>query len=110
MRLTKHGKDAAKAAKGGGGLKKLFSLVATALAVAAVVKELRTPPDERTWNGKVAAVVPYDFRMPTVSRIRERLWNPERESFVSPRVFGVGWTLNFGKVMAVARDKLAGGR
>ncbi len=96
-----------KAAKGRGGLRKLISLVTAALAVAAVVKELRTPADERTWEGKVAAVVPYDFRMPTSARVRERLWNPEGEHVISPRVFGVGWTLNFGKVVALARQKLA---
>jgi hypothetical protein len=110
MWSMKHGKDAAKAAKGGGGLKKLVSLVSAALAVAAVVKELRTPPDERTWNGKVAAVVPYDFRSPTIARIRERLWNPKGEHLISPRVFGVGWTVNFGKVVAMAREKFAGAR
>ncbi|QAY63931.1 hypothetical protein ET495_12615 [Xylanimonas allomyrinae] len=87
-------------------LKNLVTLATVALAAAAVVKELRTPADQRTWNGKVAAVVPYDFRVPTVERAKERLWNPEAASFVGPRVFGVGWTVNVGKVVATVRERL----
>ncbi|MCG2799405.1 MAG: DUF5808 domain-containing protein [Cellulomonas sp.] len=79
-------------------------LVAIGLTVAAVVKELRTPAAERTWNGIIAGFVPYDFRVPTCDRIRERVWNPEGEHLVSPHVFGVGWTLNVGKAVALARS------
>lgn len=90
-----------------GGFRNLVTLVTIGLGVAAVVKELRKPADERTWNGTVAAVVPYDFRVPTLDRAKERLWNPEASSFVSPRVFGVGWTLNVGKVWALVQEKRA---
>ncbi|QAY69454.1 DUF5808 domain-containing protein [Xylanimonas protaetiae] len=90
----------------GGGLKRLVTLATIALAAAAVVKELRKPGDERTWNGTVASVVPYDFRMPTVARAKERLWNPEASSVVGPRVFGVGWTVNVGKVVSLLRERL----
>jgi hypothetical protein len=100
----KHGNGTAKHRRGG--LKKFITLVSLALTAAAVVKELRTPEDERTWHGKVASVVPYDFRFPTLARVRERLWNPEADSVVSPRVFGVGWTVNAGKVVAMLRGKL----
>lgn len=93
-----------------GGLRQLITMVTIALAIAAVVKELRKPAEERTWNGKVASVVPYDFRMPTVERAKERLWNPEAEHVVGPRVFGVGWTVNAGKVVAMAKDRLGGGQ
>jgi hypothetical protein len=48
------------------------AVAAVALVAAAVVKELRKPPAERTWHGRVAGVVPYDFRRPTVARLRER--------------------------------------
>lgn len=92
----------------GGGFRKLVTLVAMALTVAAVVKELRTPAEERTWHGTVASVVPYEFRMPTLARFRERLWNPESEHYVGPRVFGVGWSLNVGKVVAEVRERLSG--
>ena len=94
-----------KTSKKRGGFRSLVRLVAIALGIAAVVKELRRPADERTWNGTVA--VPYDFRMPTLERAKERLWNPEAPSFVGPRVFGVGWTLNVGKVWALVQEKRA---
>ncbi|MFD6444101.1 DUF5808 domain-containing protein [Promicromonospora sp. NPDC060204] len=90
----------------GGGLKRLVTLVTIGLAVAAVVKELRLPEEERTWNGKVAAVVPYDFRFPTLERAKERLWDPEAEHVIGPRVFGVGWAVNVGRVVALVREKL----
>ncbi len=90
-----------------GGLRDVVRLVTIALAVAAVAKELQTPKDERTWHGTVALVVPYDFRVPTIERAKERMWNPEATSVVSPRVFGVGWTLNAGKLWAYARERCA---
>jgi len=89
-----------------GGLRKIITLVTLGLAVAAVVKELRMPEDERDWHGKVASVVPYDFRFPTMARVRERMWNPEADHVVGPRVFGVGWTVNVGKVVAMVREKV----
>jgi hypothetical protein len=61
---------------------------------AALYQELRKPPEERTWHGKVAGVVPYDFRLPTIERIREAYWNPESETIFTERVLGVGWAIN----------------
>jgi hypothetical protein len=82
----------------------LIRLVGLALGIAALVKELRTPAADRTWNGVVAGFVPYDFRMPTVARIRDRMWAPDSEHLFGPRVFGVGWTLNFGRLAALAQQ------
>jgi len=95
------------ATKKRGGLMDLVRLITLALAAAAVAKELRQPKEERTWHGTVAMVVPYDFRVPTFERAKERLWNPDAPSVVSPRVFGVGWTLNVGKLWAYAQEKRA---
>jgi hypothetical protein len=50
----------------------------------------------------VAGFVPYDFRRPTVARLRERMWNPQAP-LVTPRAFGVGWTVNAGKVAELVR-------
>jgi hypothetical protein len=77
------------------------TLAIVTLAVAAVVKELRKPPAERTWHGKVAGVVPYDFRRPTVARLRERCWNPHDRRFLTPQVFGIGWTFNLARLRDV---------
>ncbi len=90
------------------GIPDVIRLVMLALTVAAVVKELRTPAAERTWHGVVAGFVPYDFRVPTLARFRERVWNPEGEHLISPHVFGVGWTVNVGKVVALVRHKVSG--
>jgi hypothetical protein len=76
------------------------------LAVAAVVKELRTAPEQRTWNGVLVGFVPYDLRLPTLERIKERVWAPGTARLIGPRVFGVGWTLNVGRVVALFKDAL----
>ena len=36
----------------------------------AVYTELRKPPDQRTWHGKLLGFVPYDFRMPSLEQLR----------------------------------------
>jgi hypothetical protein len=79
-----------------------IALVALGVTAAAVAKELRMPRDERTWHGAVAGFVPYDFRRPTARRMRERWWNPEAP-YLTPRMFGVGWDLNFGRITGDAR-------
>jgi len=83
--------------------KDLFRLVLIIIGVVAVVQELRKPATERTWHGKVAGFVPYDFRKPTVDRFREAYWNAEGP-VISPRAFGVGWVPNFGAAKRVIDD------
>ena len=87
-------------------LQKVIRLVTLGLAVAAVVKELRKPADERTWNGALG-FVPYDFRVPTLARVKERMWDPEGAHLVNPRVFGVGWTLNLGRLVELVRQRVS---
>ena len=60
--------------KRSGGMKPL-KLLAIGLVVAAVVKELRLPQDQRTWHGSLAGFVPYDLRMPTLEPPRLGLTN-----------------------------------
>jgi hypothetical protein len=76
-------------------LRDLWRLLLAIIGVIAVVQELRKPKDERDWHGKVADFVPYDFRMPTIERVRDTYWNPEGP-ILSSKVFGVGWAPNFG--------------
>ena len=83
---------------------RLIRLVTVGLAVAAVVKELRTPAEKRQWHGSLG-FVPYDLRMPTVARVKERMWNPDDDRVISPRVFGVGWTVNLGRVVELVRHR-----
>lgn len=62
--------------------------------VGAIYQELRKPPAERTWHGRVAGVVPYDFRVPTLDRVREAYWDPQSDRVFSDKVLGVGWAVN----------------
>ena len=73
----------------------LWKLALAIVGVIAVVQELRKPPEERTWHGTVANFVPYDFRMPTMGRVRSTYWNADGP-ILSGKVFGVGWAPNFG--------------
>ena len=69
-------------------------LAAFGLVVAAVATELAKPEPERTGEGRVLGLVPYDFRPPTWQRIRDAYWNPDSDRLFSDRVFGVGWAIN----------------
>lgn len=60
----------------------------------AIVEQLRLPPEERTWHGRIAGI-PYDFRFPTAERIRATFWNSNTSQFLVPQAFGIGWTINF---------------
>lgn len=81
---------------------KPLKVIALILSVVAIVKELLTPPSERTWHGEVIGFVPYDFRPPTIDRIKSTYWNPDGP-IVSGRVFGVGWTVNVGALWNLIR-------
>ena len=82
-------------------IRDIWRLVLAVIGVIAIIRELRKPSEERTWHGKVADLVPYDFRMPTIGRVRSAYWNPEG-SILSGKVFGVGWTLNLGALTRMA--------
>lgn len=87
------------------GLKRIIGLTVLALTAAAVVKELRQPTEQRTWQGTVAGFVPYDLRFPpTLARVKASLWAPEDPRLLLPRSFGVGWAPNIGRLVAQARS------
>lgn len=78
-------------------MKDLIGLVRTAIWLAffgALYQELKKPAEERTWHGKVAGVVPYDFRVPDLKRIREAYWAPDSDVLFTEKVIGVGWSVN----------------
>jgi len=85
-------------------LRRLIRFTAFALVAAAVATELAKPAPERTWQGKVAGVVPYDFRPPTWQKIRDAYWNPESDRLFSDRVFGVGWALNLYRAKTLMEE------
>lgn len=93
-------KDAKKRRKGSP-----LKVIAAALLVAAVVKELRTPEEERTWHGRLFDFVPYDLRIPTLERMKAAWWNPDDEHILTPRAWGVGWSVNVGRIVKLVSDR-----
>ena len=83
---------------------KPLKLLGAILAIAAVIKELRLPKDERAWHGALGGLVPYDFRMPTVEKLKRTFWDRDGTIVVN-RPFGVGWTVNLGAVVAKVRSR-----
>ncbi len=71
------------------------------MAAAAVYQELQKSPEERTWHGQVGGLVPYDFRPPTLERVQEAYWNPDEPRIFTDRVLGVGWAINFYRLLQV---------
>ena len=88
-------------------LGRLLKLAWWGVIVAAVVQEARQPPGERKLNGTVAGFVPYYFRVPSPHRLRERLWDPDGD-VIQPQVFGVGWTLNLGRLRRAWNESKGG--
>lgn len=78
----------------------VWRMALAVIGVIAIIQELRKPSDEREWHGKVADLIPYDFRMPTIERVRSTYWNPEGP-VLAGKVFGVGWAPNFGALASV---------
>ena len=72
-----------------------LQVTVVALTLAAVFQELEKPKEERKWCGKVAGIFPYDFRIPTIQRLKESYWNPYESRVFTPPVFGLGWAVNF---------------
>jgi hypothetical protein len=94
-------------------LRRLARFAALGLVVAAVATELAKPESERTWQGQVFGLVPYDFRPPTWQRIRDAYWNPHSDRLFSDRAFGVGWAVNLHRVKTLlegAFERLIGGQ
>jgi len=42
--------------------------------------------------------MPYELRLPTPERVAQRWWDPMEPKILVPRVFGLGWDVNFGAI------------
>ena len=71
------------------------------VALVAVLQELMRPRQFRTWHGRVAGVIPYDFRKPTLRRFANAVWAPENPNLFTDTAFGVGWSLNLAQLPRV---------
>jgi len=83
--------------------RRAISLLALGALAAAIHKELSKPAHSREWHGHLAGVVPYDLRVPTADKIKDRLFNPDGP-VISPKTFGVGWDPNIGRIAKEVRD------
>jgi Family of unknown function (DUF5808) len=83
-------------------LRSLLTIAAIAIAAAALIKEFRKPRAARDWHGRVGGLVPYEFRPPTIGRLKETYWEPEDDRVLTPTAFGVGWGLNLARVAQLA--------
>ncbi len=85
------------------GFSRLLRVTTLVIAGVAIRQELRKDASDREWHGAVG-FVPYDFRFPTPARIKDKVWNPDDERIFMPQVFGVGWSLNLGRLVHVLRS------
>jgi len=70
-------------------------IVATVILLGvAIVQQLRTPAEERTWEGKILGF-PYDLRLPSKERLQAAYWNKDSADILQPKPFGLGWAINF---------------
>lgn len=81
---------------------RLIQAAAITITIAAVCQELEKPKEERHWYGKLG-FIPYDFRIPTIERLKETYWNPDDSRIFTPEVFGIGWAINFFTLMEKLR-------
>jgi len=56
--------------------------VGGALLAAALVEELRKSAAKRTWEGRIAGLIPYDLRLATRQGFREAMERPEEARVV----------------------------
>ncbi len=71
----------------------IFSTLLAIYVGIAIAEQLRRPPADRTWYGSIARI-PYDFRFPTIERIRDTFWNKHTSQILVPQAFGIGWSIN----------------
>jgi hypothetical protein len=67
---------------------------------AALCRLLESPSESTTATDPQGTLlgVPYEMRPPTGERIASRWWSPTDERIFMPRIFGIGWDLNFGAI------------
>jgi hypothetical protein len=85
----------------------IIRMAAVVAVAGALYKEMRLPPGERTWHGRLLGFVPYDFRMPTPAKLMRSWWNPGSDRVISDMPFGVGWSVNLAALADKAQQARA---
>jgi hypothetical protein len=75
-------------------------VVGAGLLAAAVVEELMKSADERTWEGRIGGLIPYDLRLVTPEGLREAMDRPEEARLV------LGAKLDLPRAAKIARRAL----
>lgn len=78
--------------------KRVVRVTGRALLAWAVIDAVRN----RRSHGEVFGFIPYDFRIPTVTRTQAHTWSPASPRILLPTNFGVGWSLNLGRLARLA--------
>jgi hypothetical protein len=81
---------------------RLLQAAAITVTVAIICQEMEKPKEERHWHGKLG-FIPYDFRMPTLERLRAAFWNPDDSRIFTPSAVGIGWAINLFSLMEKMR-------
>ena len=84
----------------------LVTLTGLLLVVAAVLRELGRPADQRTWNGELFGWIPYDLRVPSFGRLVKSVWHPDNRNVLVPTAFGVGWSVNLAGLLGRTRGQI----
>jgi hypothetical protein len=79
-------------------VKRVVRMLWVALVGAAIADAVRN----NRRHGELFGFVPYDFRLPTAERAKARTWNPGSTRVLTPVTFGVGWSLNLGRLARLA--------
>ncbi|HYY02267.1 MAG TPA: hypothetical protein VE736_00140 [Gaiellaceae bacterium] len=79
-------------------VRRAFRRVWIVVLAAAVVDATRN----HRLQGEVFGFVPYDFRPPNLDRARRHAWDPDSSRVLAPTTFGVGWSLNLGRLARLA--------
>lgn len=53
--------------------------------------------------------IPYDWRRPTIARVRRAWWNPRDRHLLVPKAFGWGWDVNVHEVVRRLRRLIGRG-
>ena len=69
---------------------KILKVTIAAAVAATAVHAYRERKSHGSYYG-----IPFDFRVPTIGRIRQRMWNPDDPRVITPTAFGAGWSINF---------------
>ena len=77
-------------------------LIATAAVLlgAAVAEELMKPPEQRTWEGRILDLIPYDLRLVTPDGLRAAKENPADAHLT------LGYRLDLGRAARFVRRRL----